>query len=133
MEKKECLCEDGKATHEVFFKKFLEDVLNESHTAEERIQAVAAVGHLREYEELTSRDLENILNYVVNGEETVPDYGTIQWIACSCLRNKWEEVDDGKGGTDDTYVEGPECTVHLGCMISGEPNDFVAYVTDDSC
>ena len=126
MEKKECLCEDGNAEHDTFFKRFLDSNLDK----QERTRAVESIAYLEEYDKLTSRDLENILNYIVYADDVtkiVPDYGTIQWLACSCLRNGW-------GGEEDSeYIEGPACMKHLGCMISGEPNDFVEYVTDDSC
>jgi len=136
-EKKECLCADGTAPHEVFFKKFLESGLDSAET----VKANEVICHLRKYPSLSSRDLENILYFVTNSDTIPSDEATVQLLACLCLRSVWKTSLENAGleneyEYDDFVVQSP-CATHLVCMIrEGEDslaNDFIGYVTDDSC
>ena len=140
MGKKECLCEDGKASHDALYERFLKEVVVD-HGGD--LDKVKKAIELLKIEPLTksidARDLENILHFICYNEEVAIDEGTILLLVCSCKRNSWQTnegiVDEDEPYED--YVEGPRCEEHLVCVVGGERNiivdNFIEMITDDSC
>lgn len=136
MEKKECLCDAGKASHDEFFRAFLKDVESDDKEAADKIISwIKEVIH--EYD-VDSGDLENLMFFLINRHEHL-DQATVEMLLCFVSRSEWvtsNVTDDPEYGTFEDFQLQEECRRHLICMVHKDHDlwsEFIEDVTDDSC